>query len=178
MSLTIACSCLLCFILSAGFPRCMLCCRLFIRQRKWKKSLSSCRSRIGDKGQQGNNHGPLLCFVPLFFCIRPMSLLSSYPFLYRASKHTMACSTKKYFALTRHFYQHIKATQLSPFHWCKNRHSNMVCMKHACCVFPGYECHPYPPEMGHREVKGEEKEREALEYNTPGLKLSVVLRNI
>lgn len=71
MSLTIACSCLLCFILSAGFPRCMLCCRLFIWQRKWKKSLSSCRSRIGDKGQQGNNHGPLLCFVPLFFASDP-----------------------------------------------------------------------------------------------------------
>lgn len=73
MSLTIACSCLLCFILSAGVPRCMLCCCLFIQQRKWKKSLSSCRSRIGDKGQQGNNHGPPYLFWPIFFCIRSMS---------------------------------------------------------------------------------------------------------
>lgn len=30
----------------------------------------------------------------------------------------------------------------------------------------------------HREVEGEEKEREAPEPNTPGLKLSIVLRSI
>lgn len=73
----------------------------------------------------------LLCFVLIFFVIRSMSLLSSYPLLHRASKHAMACSTKKYLALTRHFYQHIKATQLSPFHWCENQASNMVCMEQA-----------------------------------------------
>lgn len=45
-----------------------------------KKSLSSCRSRIGDKGQQGNNHGPPSLFCPDFFASDPCLCCLPIPF--------------------------------------------------------------------------------------------------
>lgn len=106
----------------------------------------------------------LLCFVLIFLHQIHVSAVFLYLLLYRASKHAVACSTKKYLALTRHFYQHTKATQLPPFHWCKNQDSNMVCMDYAwqgnSAVCSQAECHTHPLEMGHSCLPGTERSRE------------------
>lgn len=93
-------------------------CLFFSFSKRRGKILILLQSRETKNSKGTTIIGPLLCFV-LFFS-HPIRVSSSYSLLYRASKHTIAHSTKKYLALTKHFYQYIKETQLSPFHWCEN----------------------------------------------------------
>lgn len=108
-----------------------ICCLVVFSFSKEEKSSSSCRASVGDKEHHGNNCGPPSLFCPdFFFSSDPCLCLPPTPCYTELPNNVMACSTKKYLALTKDFYQHIKMTQLSPFQWSKNQDSNTICVEY------------------------------------------------